>query len=286
MAPLPSPEDGRSCSLCLFAVRRIFVGMMRLPRTDLEGLLSFLVDVSDLESNEPFPVEFVARLQDLVPCDAVTYQEIDLCAKRVDSTVGIGPDGEADDEALYWKVGPCPISDYRVRTGDLSAVRMSDVIDRRRYQELPIFREYFQPAGLDHMVDVGLPAPAGRHRSFILFRRTAAGDFSGRDRAVLEMLRPHFSGIEARAALRRRLSKALSTQERDGKSSACAQELTPREREIVVLVAEGKTNAQIAAQLWIAPSTVKKHLEHVYEKVGVGRRTVAATLVHAIPWLD
>jgi len=132
------------------------------------------------------------------------------------------------------------------------------------------------------MIDVGLPAAPERQRSFILFRRTAAGDFSGRDRAVLEMLRPHLSGLEARAALRRRLSKAPGTQDGDGKSSACTR-LTPREREIVVLVAEGKTNAQIAAELWIAPSTVKKHLEHVYEKVGVGRRTVAATLVHAIP---
>jgi DNA-binding CsgD family transcriptional regulator len=55
--------------------------------------------------------------------------------------------------------------------------------------------------------------------------------------------------------------------------------LTAREREIVELVAEGRTNAEIAAHLWVAPSTVKKHLENVYEKLGVGRRTAAATLV-------
>jgi DNA-binding CsgD family transcriptional regulator len=67
----------------------------------------------------------------------------------------------------------------------------------------------------------------------------------------------------------------------DGNSSAYA-ELTPREREIVWLVAEGKTNAQIAVDLWVAPSTVKKHLEHVYEKLGVGRRTAAATLARGI----
>ena len=260
--------------------------MMRLGRADLEGILSFLVDVGDLEFDEPYPVEIVARLQDLVPCDALTYQEIDLDAKRFRATVGIGPDDEAGDEVaaeeVYWTVGPCPISDYRARTGDLSAVRMSDVIGRRRYHELPIFHEYFHPAGLDHMIDVGLPAAPGRHRSFILFRRTGAADFSERDRAVLEMLRPHFSGLEAGAALRRRLSEALGTQDGDGKASAYSQ-LTPREREIVGLVGEGKTNAQIAAQLWVAPSTVKKHLEHVYQKLGVGRRTAAATLAHAIP---
>ncbi len=258
---------------------------MRLRRTDLEGILSFLVDVADLEFEEPYPVEVVARLQDFVPCDALTYQEIDLRAKRFGAMVGIGPDGEADDEAddeeLYWTVGPCPISDYRARTGDLSAVRMSDVIGQRRYHELPIFREYFHPAGIDHMIDVGLPAPPRRHRSLILFRRTGASDFSERDRAVLEMLRPHLSGLGARAARRRRRSEALRTQRSNDTSSASAL-LTPRELEIVVLVAEGQTNAQIAGQLWVAPSTVKKHLEHVYEKLGVGRRAAAATLVHAI----
>ena len=259
--------------------------MMRLPRTDLEGILCFLADVGDLEFDEPYPLEVVARLQDLVSCDALTYQEADLHSKRFHAMVGIGPDDQTDDQTddqeLYWTAGPCPISAYRARTGDLSTVRMSDVIGRRRYHELSIFREYFHPAGLDHMIDMGLPAAPRRHRSFILFRRTGAGDFSERDRAVLEMLRPHLAVLEARAALRRRLSEALSTQYGVGKSSAFIQ-LTPREREIVVLVAEGKTNAQIAAQLWVAPSTVKKHLENVYGKLGVGTRTAAATLVHAI----
>jgi DNA-binding CsgD family transcriptional regulator len=199
--------------------------------------------------------------------------------------VGIGPDEEADDEAddedLYWTVAPCPISDYRARTGDLSAVRMSDLIGQRQYHELPIFRDYFQPAGLDHMIDVGLPAAPRWHRSFILFRQVGARDFSERDRAVLDLLRPHFRNLEARAALGRRLSETPVTQGGNGRSSAYAV-LTPREREIVWLVAEGKTNAQIAMQLWVAPSTVKKHLEHVYEKLGVGGRTAAATLARVI----
>ncbi len=255
--------------------------MTQLQQTDLEGILRFLVDVGDLEFEAPYPLELVARLQDLVPCDAITYQEADLHAKRFRAMVGIGPDGEDDDEELYWTVAPCPISDYRARTGDLSAVRMSDLVGQRRYHELPIFREYFHPAGLDHMIDVGLPAAPRRHRSFILFRETGAGDFSERDRAVLEMLRPHFRSLEARAALRRRLSGTWGTQDGDGTSGAYT-ELTPREREIVVLVAEGKTNAQIAVLLWVAPSTVKKHLEHVYEKLGVGGRTAAATLALAI----
>ena len=57
--------------------------------------------------------------------------------------------------------------------------------------------------------------------------------------------------------------------------------LTNREREIVDALAEGCSNAEIAERLTIAPTTVRKHLENIYAKLGVGSRTaaVAATRV-------
>jgi DNA-binding CsgD family transcriptional regulator len=51
--------------------------------------------------------------------------------------------------------------------------------------------------------------------------------------------------------------------------------LTPRERQILAWVARGKTNPEIAQILWIAPTTVRRHLEHVYAKLGVSTRTAA-----------
>lgn len=51
--------------------------------------------------------------------------------------------------------------------------------------------------------------------------------------------------------------------------------LTPREREVVVLVAEGMTNAEIARRLWISPGTVRRHLENVFEKLELHTRTAA-----------
>jgi DNA-binding CsgD family transcriptional regulator len=51
--------------------------------------------------------------------------------------------------------------------------------------------------------------------------------------------------------------------------------LTAREREVLGWVARGKTNAEIAELLWLAPGTVRKHLENVYAKLGVSTRTAA-----------
>jgi DNA-binding CsgD family transcriptional regulator len=52
--------------------------------------------------------------------------------------------------------------------------------------------------------------------------------------------------------------------------------LTPRERQILAWVARGRTNPEIAELLWIAPTTVRKHLENIYAKLGVHTRTAAA----------
>jgi DNA-binding NarL/FixJ family response regulator len=43
--------------------------------------------------------------------------------------------------------------------------------------------------------------------------------------------------------------------------------LTPREREVLALMAEGRSNAGIAAQLWLAEGTVEKHVRHILAKL-------------------
>jgi len=52
--------------------------------------------------------------------------------------------------------------------------------------------------------------------------------------------------------------------------------LTPRESEVLLWVAQGKGNAEIASILSTGESTVKKHLEHIFEKLGVENRGAAA----------
>jgi len=272
--------------------------MTRLSRVDLEQVVGCSGEMAELESDEAYSPELLARVQELIRCDAITYQEVEHEARRSRLVISLQQEGgayrweastaepsTADDE-LYWRVGPCPIAQHRIRERDVGALRMSDVISLRRFRELPVYREYFQPWGMCHMLDLGLSARWHRQRSLILFRAEHSGDFSERDRTVLELLRRHFHGLEARAALRGQLVEAAHRGQPDDLHAPADGLLTAREREIVELVSEGKTNAEIAAQLWIAPSTVKKHLEHVYAKVGVGRRAAAVTLLRPVQLTD
>jgi DNA-binding NarL/FixJ family response regulator len=71
----------------------------------------------------------------------------------------------------------------------------------------------------------------------------------------------------------------LSVNEADVAPSRLATaSLTPRETEVLSWVAKGKTNRDVADILCMSPRTVNKHLEHVFEKLGVETRAAAAAL--------
>ena len=44
---------------------------------------------------------------------------------------------------------------------------------------------------------------------------------------------------------------------------------------MIALVADGLRNSEIAERLWVSPATVRKHLENIYDKLGVHTRTAA-----------
>ncbi len=56
---------------------------------------------------------------------------------------------------------------------------------------------------------------------------------------------------------------------------ANAESLSERELEVLRLIASGLTNAEAGRKLFIAPSTVKKHLENIYDKLDTRSRTQA-----------
>ena len=75
----------------------------------------------------------------------------------------------------------------------------------------------------------------------------------------------------------------LFAMQRDGTAGASSARLaeaalTPRETEVLSWLAKGKTNRDIGEILGTSPRTVNKHLEHIFEKLGVETRAAAAAL--------
>ena len=318
-------------------------------------MLEFLGDASSVDGPDPFPRPVLESLRRLVPSDEIAFDELD----RVRETVlweEIFP-GETDgpEEPTYWDVrDQHPVCRHHETAGEFHALKISDFLTRSELRRTDIYWGWFHPWGVEYQMSVGLDAPLS-HTKVFLFSRAGGRDFTERDRAVLDYLRPHLANLWEAAQARRRAVQALELLEesdaglvildgagriehatakalrllsayfRDYRSGLPEEiaawmieerqapspeplriegdelsllvhlvggallieeerdppPLTGREREILDLVAAGKTNSEIAEAIWIAPGTVRKHLENIYEKLGVHSRTAAiAALTH------
>lgn len=84
------------------------------------------------------------------------------------------------------------------------------------------------------------------------------------------------SAIRARLRRAQLLSRVGGGPDFSSSAPLEALSLTPREAEVLLWVAQGKANADIATILGMSEKTVKIHLGHVFEKLGVESRTAAA----------
>ncbi len=67
--------------------------------------------------------------------------------------------------------------------------------------------------------------------------------------------------------------EGLGSRARPGQQAPALTSLTPREREILTLIAKGHSNREIARLLYVSESTVKNHISSVYKKVGIAGRS-------------
>jgi DNA-binding CsgD family transcriptional regulator len=90
------------------------------------------------------------------------------------------------------------------------------------------------------------------------------------------------TGSDRAAALLRRLGAAAPARSRENRERA-VESLSRREAEVLVLIREGCSNADIAARLFISPKTAEHHVSRVLAKLGVRTRAEAAALAATLP---
>jgi DNA-binding CsgD family transcriptional regulator len=319
--------------------------MAALATGDAERLLRLVAEAERIGGDEPFTEEFLVELGRLVPADSVTYSELDRVQKRHLFEVtrpGDGWDDSLVDDRLFWDVviKEHPVC-LRHTQGFFGALKVSDFLTQLQLHRTRLYDLWLRPFGVEHQLYVGIPSPPWHTKTFIFDR--GRGQFSERDRLVLDFLQPHLDHLWRAARTRRLLAAALAglDQAKDGESrgvllvsardelqyasaparrllsefvadaaiaewleSGCPRplvhrlggrrlivervgdallleetrdpvSLTAREREVLAWVARGKTNPEIARILWLAPSTVSKHLANLYAKLGVKTRTAA-----------
>jgi DNA-binding NarL/FixJ family response regulator len=103
-----------------------------------------------------------------------------------------------------------------------------------------------------------------------------AGIMLGAEDYLVKPFDPDELLARVRRPLRPRAADPVTEETSDESTAA----LTPREREVLLLVAGGRSSAQIASELVISPRTVGTHIQHILAKLGVENRTQAAAVAH------
>ncbi|CAM5731085.1 MULTISPECIES: response regulator [Streptomyces] len=86
------------------------------------------------------------------------------------------------------------------------------------------------------------------------------------------------AAADGRSVLSPAVASRLMTRVRTPAPDPAETSLSAREREVLVLVARGTTNREIAAELFISEATVKTHLTHVFAKLGAKDRAAAVAV--------
>ena len=77
-------------------------------------------------------------------------------------------------------------------------------------------------------------------------------------------------------AERARVELAASGETARRREASAAEQLTPQELQVALIVAQGATNREAGAALFLSPKTIETHLGRVYRKLGVRSRTELA----------
>jgi DNA-binding CsgD family transcriptional regulator len=245
---------------------------VRASEQDLRALAAIVSqDRPDLPDGEGLPPSLLADLMSQIRCDAISLERFDT-GRQIN---GVLQDTDTDDPEItenfarmfwthYWDCQHCS---YPIRTGDLrSVVKPSDFYSARQWHSTGMYIDCIRPQGLEHHLMLALPelpepaAGPGRYLRLVLHRGPGP-DFSERDRELLVLLRPHLHQAYLDAERRRHP----------------VPRLTPRQNDLLRLLAAGHTNAQIARRLGISEATVRTHLENIYDRLGVSSRTAAVT---------
>ena len=225
--------------------------MAALRSSDYRNALEVVYTAGEVTGAVAFPEPVLEALRRLVPCDVVAFHEHSESRRRVLVHVG-EPVGRLTPEIRAAHRRYKHQDPFRPAAG---ARTISDFVDVRTYRRTSLYQDVDRPLGITHMLQLYVDPEVSDAR--LEFDR-AESDFGARDRDALDLLLPHLRQFARRARPRARLAR-----------------LSPRERQVLEHVADGRTNAEIAWLLEISPETVRKHLENAYAKLGVHNRTAA-----------
>ncbi len=252
----------------------------------LAGVLLNMYSAAGLDD---FRTRTLETIHDLFGGELACHNEINLLNGESLSMLSEPIDGFAMlRPAFFEHVEQHPsVQHHLVADGrDTRAVRISDFVNQRRWRGTGLYQDFYRP-----LADVRYQLTIGQKIDdsliFVAVSRKQF-DFTDQERACMTALRPHFLQAYRNAKCRSELERLRgcvpeASAVLSGEAAVFAMMsrfgLSRREAEVLLLIAQGLTNGEIADSLRISISTVKTRVENIFRQLEVESRTAAALRV-------
>lgn len=245
--------------------------LQALGSADLRGALDALGAIAEgTAADGAFARHGLSSLPRLVPSELTTLSVCDLENGHRSVVCDLpGAIGAREREVFDRHLYSHPL--VRAHARRACTVRIGDAAPVQDFRRSALYNDYYRRIRIDHVMAVPIHVQRNVLVSFVLNR--SRRDFSDRDRDCLEAIRPHLGNLYrmTRAAEGPRAAWGVPSAD----PQAHVECLTARERQVLQWLSGGKTDRDIADILGISPRTVHKHLQRIYDKLGVETRTAA-----------
>lgn len=253
--------------------------MTTLNENDWNFLNDLIFKIHSTANLDEMRHQFMHLIQILIPCDKLTFFLSDS-EHFMYAPIQIGLSEERMQAYMdyLWK------EDYKkwiFMTGQNKAYRMTDFYDSNDRERQEYYKKAYIPYNIHYEAVLSL-AYNGRFVGVVsLYRPRTMTDFTDREIYILEILKKHLA-----FRLYRELNAEASYPDirynRKAEALSSRFHLTPRETEVLRLIAQGTQNACICENLFISASTLKKHTNSIYKKLHVNSKIELLNLISRI----
>jgi DNA-binding CsgD family transcriptional regulator len=234
--------------------------------------MNFIYETDNTIDLNNYSYNFLKKINDLIPFYAANFFLFENNIQEKEKTIifNISDQVLKDYDEYYYK-----IDDIRKIAFDRpEASRSSDLMDYKRWSQSEYFNDFLAKNHLYYSAGIDIHFKEQLLGTISLFREEKDGDFNLNDLLYLELIRKYCSSQLFKILKINQLQneKRLDN-EKSFKVECDKYTITNRERDVLKLVLVGKSNNQIAEELYISINTVKKHLSHIYRKMNVKSRT-------------
>lgn len=253
--------------------------MMKLSDNDWNFINDLIFKIHSIPDLDEMRYTFLDLIRLLIPCDKLTFF-LSTSEHYMHSAIQIG----LSDERMKAYAEELCNQDYKkwiFMTGQNKAYRMTDFFAPGVRESQDYYQKAYLPFGIHYEAILSL-AHNNRFVGVVsLYRPRTMEDFTDREIYILEILKKHLAF---------RLYRELNAEDsypdirynRKAEALSSRFHLTPRETEVLRLIAQGTQNACICENLFISASTLKKHTNSIYKKLHVNSKIELLNLISRI----